>query len=113
MDKCIFATETLHSQSQMLGGRSGSLPVDQVPVSESILKQRSHCVNVIFGHFSNVLKHEGQTLQDTILDVQLLDPVLIHQGWQNCERTARLGNNSDGYCCADSQLSFLDFQVIE
>lgn len=61
MDESVLTTETLNSQGYVLDGCCSSLSVDQISISEGVLKQRSNCVDVIFGHFSDVLEHEGHT----------------------------------------------------
>ena len=85
----------------------------QVAISQSILEKWGHCIDVVFGHLPDVLKHESQTFQDTILHVQLLNPVLVHQGRQHSERSTTLRYDSNSYRCAHSKLSFLHFQVVK
>lgn len=69
VQESIFTAETLNSESQVLDSGSCSLPVNKIPISESILKQRGYCINVIFGHFSDIFEHEGQTFQHSVLNV--------------------------------------------
>lgn len=102
MQQSILAPIPLNRKSQMLDGCCCCLSMNNVLVSQGILEQRSNCVDIILCHFPNVLEHEGQTLQDTILNIQFLHSVFVHQGWQRCERAAALRNDGNGNCCADS-----------
>ena len=84
-----------------------------LPVHQSIFQQGSHGVDVVLAHFSDVLKHEGQRLQDAILNVELWDAVLVHEGWQHGEGGAGLRNDGYGNGRTHPVLSFLDFEIIQ
>ena len=84
-----------------------------LPVHQSIFQQGRHGVDVVLAHFSDVLEHEGQRLQDAILNVELWDAVLVHEGWQHCEGGAGLCNDGYGNRSAHPVLSLLDFEIIQ
>ena len=58
VDEGILAAETLDSQGEVLDSRCCGLPVDQIAISQRVLEKRSDCVDVVLGHFSDVLEHE-------------------------------------------------------
>ena len=76
VDEGVFAAEALDSQSEVLDGCSCCLPVNQIAISQCVLEKRSDCIDVILGHLSDVLEHECQTFQDSVLYIQLLHSVL-------------------------------------
>ncbi len=83
------------------------------PVHQSIFKERSDGIDVVLPHLTNILKEEGKGLEDTILDIQLRNSILIHKGREDCEWGTSLGNNSYSHSCADSVLSLLNLEVIQ
>ena len=113
MDESILAPKTGHAERQVLDGRTRRLTVNRVPVYQSVLKHWCYGVDVILAHVTNVLEHEAQGLQHTILDVELRDTVFVHKGRQDSERTTSLRNdgNSDG--CTDTHLPILNLEVVE
>mmetsp|Transcript_34471 Transcript_34471/g.51075 ORF Transcript_34471/g.51075 Transcript_34471/m.51075 type:complete len:339 (+) Transcript_34471:347-1363(+) len=111
--KSILAIQTLDAQRQVLDGPSSSLPVDQISVHQCVFQDWSHCVNIVLAHFANIFEHEAQTLQDTILHVQLGYSVLVHESRQHREGTTGLSDDGDGYSGADTKLSLLNFEVVQ
>ena len=88
VDEGVLTTETLDTEGEMLDGCGSCLPVDQISVSECVFEQGSHSVNVVLSHLSDVLEHECQTFQDSVLHVQFLHSIFIHQGGENGEWSA-------------------------
>mmetsp|Transcript_86974 Transcript_86974/g.243811 ORF Transcript_86974/g.243811 Transcript_86974/m.243811 type:complete len:418 (+) Transcript_86974:455-1708(+) len=97
----------------MLDRPRRSLPVHKVPIHEGVLKQGSHRVDVILPHFPDVLKHETQAFEHAVLHVQFGHAVLIHEGGKHSERATRLSNDRNSHHGADTQLTFLNLQVVE
>lgn len=83
------------------------------PVHERILQQWRDGVDVVFAHLSDVLKQEGEGLENTVLHVEFRNPVLIHERWENREGRTGLGDDGDSHSCADAVLTLLDLQVVE
>mmetsp|Transcript_6583 Transcript_6583/g.12407 ORF Transcript_6583/g.12407 Transcript_6583/m.12407 type:complete len:352 (+) Transcript_6583:251-1306(+) len=113
MPQRILTIQRECSKCHMLDSGAGCLPVHEIPVHQRILQKRSDSINVVFAHFPNVLKQEGQRLKDTILYIEFWDPVLIHECRNDSERLACLSHNRNGDSCAHTVLSFLDLQIVE
>mmetsp|Transcript_4651 Transcript_4651/g.13434 ORF Transcript_4651/g.13434 Transcript_4651/m.13434 type:complete len:377 (-) Transcript_4651:3277-4407(-) len=113
MDQSVFASETVHTQCQMLDCGATGLPMDWIAVRDGILQQWSHSVDVVLAHVADVLEHEAHGLQDAVLDVDLRHAVLVHQCGEHGEGTAGLGD--DGNCDrgAYSHLAILHLQVVQ
>mmetsp|Transcript_85338 Transcript_85338/g.241568 ORF Transcript_85338/g.241568 Transcript_85338/m.241568 type:complete len:278 (+) Transcript_85338:126-959(+) len=109
----VLAAKALDAQRQVLDRPRGRLPVDQVPIHERVLEDGGDGVDVVLAHLADVLEHEAQALEDTVLHVQLRHAVLVHQRGQHRERAARLGDDGDGHRGADAQLALLDLQVVQ
>merc|ERR1711907_98095 len=84
----------------------------QISICKGILKQSCDCVNIVLGHFTNVLEHETEGLQNTVLDIELRDSILVHKSWNNCEWATSFSNNSDSDSRTNSALSLLDFKIV-
>mmetsp|Transcript_59885 Transcript_59885/g.165715 ORF Transcript_59885/g.165715 Transcript_59885/m.165715 type:complete len:203 (+) Transcript_59885:510-1118(+) len=97
----------------MLDSPRCCLPVDKIPVHEGVLQDGRYRVDVILAHLTDVLKHETQALQDTVLDIQLWHPVLVHECRQDSEGPTCLGHNGNGDSGADAQLPLLHLQVVQ
>mmetsp|Transcript_11357 Transcript_11357/g.20623 ORF Transcript_11357/g.20623 Transcript_11357/m.20623 type:complete len:664 (+) Transcript_11357:201-2192(+) len=113
VDAALFAAEAGDSEGEVPDGGAGGLPVDVVPVHQGVLEEGCDGEDVVLAHFSDVLAHEAHRLQHSVLDVELGDPVLIHDGGQDGEGPAALRDDSDGDRRADSVLPVLDLQVVD
>jgi len=113
MAKSVLATQTEHAQSHVLDSSTGCLTMDQVSIGQSVLKQGSHRVDVVFAHFTDVFEQERKRFEDTILHVEFWNSVLVHESRKHRERSAGFGHdgNSDGG--TNSVLSFLDLVCFE
>jgi hypothetical protein len=113
MNERIFTPEALNSQGEVLDGCCGSLPMDEIPISQGILQERCDGVDIVFGHLSDIFEHKGEAFQHTVLYIQLLDSVFVHQGRNCCEWTAAFRDYCNGHSRAHSKLPLLNFQVIQ
>mmetsp|Transcript_22144 Transcript_22144/g.59274 ORF Transcript_22144/g.59274 Transcript_22144/m.59274 type:complete len:407 (+) Transcript_22144:133-1353(+) len=109
----VLAAKALDAQRQVLDRPRGRLPVDQVPIHERVLEDGGDGVDVVLAHLADVLEHEAQALEDTVLHVQLRHAVLVHQRGQYREGATRLGNDGDGHCGADAQLTLLNLEIVQ
>ena len=90
------------------GGRTAA-----IPVHERVLQQWRDGVDVVLAHLPDVLKQEGERLEDTVLHVQLGHAVLVHERRQHGEGRAGLGDDGDGHGGAHAVLALLHLQVVE
>lgn len=86
---------------------------NSLPVHQGIFQEWSDSIDVIFTHLTDVLEQERQGLEDAVLDIQLRDPVLVHQGREDREWWARLGHDGNRYSRADTVLAFLHFEIVQ
>mmetsp|Transcript_13092 Transcript_13092/g.26584 ORF Transcript_13092/g.26584 Transcript_13092/m.26584 type:complete len:215 (-) Transcript_13092:3136-3780(-) len=84
-----------------------------ITIHQSIFEKWSHSVDVILAHLSNVLKHEAESLEHSILNVHFWNAILIHECREDCEWTTSLSDDGNGDSGAHSHLAVLDFEVIE
>ena len=81
----VLTRQASHTERQV--GHCGhcGLSVDQVSVHEGILQQRCHSIHVVLTHLADVLEHEGEGLEDAVLDVQLGHAILVHEAREDGE----------------------------
>lgn len=87
--------------------------MDLVTVDQGVFEEGRHGVDIVFGHLADVFEEEGEGFEDTVLDVEFGDAVLVHQSRQNGEGRTSFSHNTDGDGCTDTRLALLDPQVVE
>merc|ERR1711963_65923 len=70
-------------------------------------------MDVVLAHLTDVLEHEAQTFQHSILNIQLWNTILIHKCRKHRKGPTSLRNNGNGHRCTDSKLTLLHLQVVE
>ena len=84
-----------------------------VPVHERVLQQRDDRVDVVLAHLADVLEHEAQGLEDSVLHIRVWDLVLVHDARNHSEGRARLRDDGDGHGGAHPVLPVLDLEVVQ
>lgn len=113
MEHCVFAAEADDAEGNVLYDGGGGLSVYLISVDQGILEEGGNGVDVVFGHFSDVFEEEGEGFQDSVLDVELGDAVLVHKGGEDGEGRAGFGDDADGDGGTDAGLTLLDAEVVE
>ena len=103
----LLAAMVSDTKYKMLDGRGSGLPVHQVSINQCVFQQAANGENVVLAHFSDVLEHEAETLEDTVLHVHLRHPILVHQRRQDCKGSTRLRHDSNGYSRTKAVLPLL------
>lgn len=113
MGQRILATESEHTQTHVGYDGHGSLSMDQITVHKRVLDERRDGVDVVLAHLANVLEHEAERLEHTVLNVELGHSILVHEARQDGEGRTSLGNNGDSHRSAHAVLALLHLQVVE
>ena len=113
MEHGVLAAEPHDAEGDVLDDACGCLAVHLVAVDEGVFQERGNGVDVVLGHFADVLEEEGEGFEDAVLHVELGDAVFVHEGREDGEGGAGFGDNADGDRGADSTLAFLDAEVVE
>mmetsp|Transcript_12568 Transcript_12568/g.18761 ORF Transcript_12568/g.18761 Transcript_12568/m.18761 type:complete len:241 (+) Transcript_12568:188-910(+) len=113
MDQSIFASQSCHTKCEVLHTCAASLSMNCITIHQSIFEKWCHGIDVILAHLSNVLKHEAESLEHSILNVHFWNTILIHECWEDCEGTTSLSDDGNGNGGTHSHLAVLHLQVIE
>ena len=70
---------TNNAKGNVLDDARRCLTVDLITVDEGVFEQGCHGVDVVFGHLADILKEKGERLEDTVLNVEFWNAVLVHQ----------------------------------
>mmetsp|Transcript_14835 Transcript_14835/g.27810 ORF Transcript_14835/g.27810 Transcript_14835/m.27810 type:complete len:260 (+) Transcript_14835:247-1026(+) len=113
MKKSILASMACYTKSKVFDCCTTSLTVDGIAIHQSILEKGCHCVHIVLPHFTNVFKHETQRLEDSILNVDFWNTIFVHKSREDSEGAASLRNNGYSYCCTNTHVAVLDFEVVQ
>ena len=84
-----------------------------IPVHQRIFQQWGDCVDIVLAHLPDVLEEKGERFQNSVLDVQFRNTVLVHESRDDGEGGAGFCNDGNGYCGADTILPLLDLEIVE
>ena len=95
MQERVFVAETGGTESQVLDDTGRRLSMNGVSVCQGVLETCDDTVDVVLAHLPNVLEEEGHGLQASVADVQVWCTVLVQNGGNAGERTARFLRNGN------------------
>ncbi|KAI3477854.1 hypothetical protein L1887_60363 [Cichorium endivia] len=107
----LLVSQAKRAESQMMDDARRRLSMHVVSVGERVVQAADDRVDVIFAHLANVLKHPAQRLETAVAHVELRRPILVEDGRDGGERTARLGHDGDRHRRANTRLSLLHAQI--
>mmetsp|Transcript_16350 Transcript_16350/g.54741 ORF Transcript_16350/g.54741 Transcript_16350/m.54741 type:complete len:351 (+) Transcript_16350:350-1402(+) len=113
MSQGILASKSVHTQGKVLYHSARSLPVHQVTIHKGVFKKWGNSIDIILAHLSDVLEKERQRFQNSVLDIELGQTILIQQRREDSERSASLSNDSNCNRCTHTILPFLYLQIVE
>jgi hypothetical protein len=69
MHQLLLTAEALNPQCKVLDSRRRCLPMHEIAISESVNKQRNHRIDVRERCRTDILEHEREGLEHTVLDI--------------------------------------------
>ena len=84
-----------------------------IPVHQRIFQQRGDCVDIVLAHLPDVLEEKGERFQNSVLDIQFRNTVLVHESRDDGKGGAGFCDDGNGYCGADTILPLLDLEIVE